>query len=154
MNGAIESEKRTLTIKRTLNAPRKLVWEAWTQPEHIANWWGPKGMDTKVIEHDFSVGGQWKYSMLMPDGNEFIADGVYSVIVELEKIVSSANFKPMTEGVEIQALFEESGGKTNFTFNVVHPTEEYCKQQEEMGFMNGWGSVFDGLENYLSTLIK
>lgn len=149
-----EIEKRTLTIKRTLDAPRKLVWEAWTQPEHIANWWGPKGMKTNIKKHNFTVGGEWEYSMTMPDGNEFIAEGVYSEIEELEKIFSSANFKPMTEGVEIQALFEELGDKTKFTFNVVHPTEEYCKQQEEMGFMNGWGSVFDNLENCLSELVK
>jgi len=148
-----EANNRTLSLNRTLSAPIKLVWEAWTQPEHIAQWWGPKGMDTKVIEHDFRVGGEWKYVMLMPDGNEFTSEGVYSEIVELERIFSSANFKPMTEGVEIQALFEESGDKTNFTFNVVHPTEEYCKQQEEMGFMNGWGSVFDRLENYFSELV-
>ena len=85
----------------------------------------------------------------MPDGNEFIADGIYSDIVKLVKIFSSANFKPMTEGVEIQSLFEEAGDKTNFTFNCVHATEEYCRQQEQMGFYNGWGSVFDRLDEYL-----
>jgi len=111
-------------------------------------------MEIKIIVHDFRVGGKWKYTMEMPDGNEFISDGVYSVIVELEKIFSSANFKPMTEGVEIQALFEENGDNTNFTFNVVHPTEEYCKQQEKMGILNGWGSVFDRLDNFVSANSK
>jgi len=152
MSEVNEVNNRTLTLKRTLSAPIKLVWEAWTQPEHIALWWGPKGMDTKIIEHDIRIGGEWKYSMLMPDGSEFKSDGIYSEIVELERIFSSANFRPMTEGVEIQALFEKSGGKTNFTFNVVHPTEEYCKQQEQMGFMNGWGSVFNRLDEYLQEL--
>jgi uncharacterized protein YndB with AHSA1/START domain len=149
MSKTDELEKRTLTLKRTFNAPIQLVWQAWTQPEHIAQWWGPKGMETKVIAHDFRIGGAWKYVMTMPDGNEFIADGIYSDIVELEKIFSSANFKPMTEGVEIQSLFEEAGDKTNFTFNCVHATEEYCKQQEQMGFYNGWGSVFERLNEYL-----
>jgi len=149
-----ELKNRTLTLERTFNAPIQLVWEAWSQPEHIKNWWGPKGMETKVIEHNFSVGGQWKYSMAMPDGSEFIAEGVYSEIVELEKIISSADFKPMTEGVEIQALFAEDGDQTNFTFNVVHPTEEYCKQQEAMGFYNGWGSVFDRLGEYLQEKVS
>ena len=142
---------RTVTIKRTLSAPVKLVWEAWTQSDHITKWWGPAGMEVKVIEHDFKVGGQWKYSMMMPDGKAFITDGVYSEIIELEKIISSANFKPMTEGVEIQALFEANGDKTEFTFNVVHETEEYCKQQEKMGILNGWGSVFDRLETFVSS---
>lgn len=144
-----DANNRTLTLERTFDAPIKLVWEAWTQPEHIAQWWGPKGMKTKVLEHDFRVGGAWKYVMVMPDGKEFVADGVYAEIVELQKIISSANFRPMTEGVEIQALFEESGDKTKFTFNCVHQTEEYCKQQEKMGFYNGWGSVFERLNEYL-----
>jgi len=151
MSETSETNNRTVTLKKTFNAPVKLVWEAWSQPEHIALWWGPKGMNTKIIEHDFRVGGKWKYTMEMPDGNEFISDGVYLDIVELEKIISTANFKPMTEGVEIQALFEANGDKTNFTFNVVHPTEEYCKQQEKMGILNGWGSVFDRLETFVST---
>lgn len=149
MSSTSDASKRTLTLNRTFDAPIQLVWEAWTQPEHIANWWGPKGMETKIIEHNFSVGGNWQYVMTMPDGQDFIGEGVYSTIVELQKIFSSANFKPMTEGVEIQALFEPAGDKTKFTFNVVHPTEEYCKQQEQMGFYNGWGSVFDRLGEYL-----
>jgi uncharacterized protein YndB with AHSA1/START domain len=141
---------RTLTIEKKFNAPLQLVWNAWSQPEHIGQWWGPKGMETKVIEHEFKVGGHWKYVMQMPNGGEFITEGIYSQIVEHEKIVSSADFKPMTEGVEIQALFEADGDKTKFTFNVVHPTAAYCKQQEQMGFYNGWGSTFDRLDEFVS----
>lgn len=146
-------DNRTLTIKRTLKAPVQLVWDAWSQPGHIVKWWGPKGMETKVNKQEFKVGGEWNYSMEMPNGSEFIADGIYKEIVELKKIISSANFRPMTEGVEIQSLFEGKGDETIFTFNVVHPTEQYCQQQEKMGFMNGWGSVFDRLEDVLSSLV-
>ena len=146
-----DASNRTLTIKRTFSAPLSLVWEAWTQPEHIAQWWGPKGMETKIIEHDFREGGKWEYAMKMPNGGDFIADGVYSVISEMEKIFTSANFKPMTEGVEMQSHFEADGDKTNFTFHVVHETEEYCKQQEQMGFYNGWGSALDRLGKLLLT---
>ncbi len=145
-----EAKNRTLTIERTFQAPLALVWQAWTQPEHIAHWWGPKGMETEVIEHNFHVGGRWKYSMQMPDGSKFITEGVYSEIVEFEKIVTSADFKPMTEGVELHVHFEENGDTTNFTFHVLHATEEYCKQQEKMGFYNGWGSVFDRLDSYVT----
>lgn len=147
-------ESRTSTIKKTFNVPIALVWEAWTQPEHIAKWWGPKGMKTKIITHDFKVGGQWKFVMTMPNGQDFITEGQYTEIIEQKRICSSADFKPMTEGVEIQALFETDGDKTLFTFNVVHDTEEYRKQQEEMGLYNGWGSVFNGLDTYLNTLGK
>ena len=153
MNEPNEVEKCTLTITRTFNAPRKLVWEAWTQPEHIAKWWGPRGMKTKIRKHDFRVGGEWEYTMTMPDGNEFISEGKYVKIEVLEVIESSANFKPMTEGVNIVAIFIDAKENTDFVFKVIHPTEEYCKQQEEMGFMNGWGSVFDGLEKYISELV-
>ena len=149
MSQSNDLSNRTLTLKRTFDAPLKLVWEAWTQPEHIAQWWGPKGMETRIIKHEFKVGGAWEYAMEMPNGQEFISEGVYSVIEEFKKIFSSANFKPMTEGVEIQSLFEAAGDKTLFTFNCVHPTEEYCKQQEKMGFYNGWGSVFDNLDAFL-----
>jgi len=146
-----ELAKRTLTLKKTFDAPIELVWEAWTQPEHIGRWWGPNGMPIKIVEHNFKVGGKWKYVMTMPNGSDFISHGVYSEIVKFEKIITSANFIPMTEGVEIRALFEKNGKKTNFTFSVVHPTEEYCRQQEKMGFYNGWGSAFERLNGYLKT---
>ncbi|OEK00536.1 activator of HSP90 ATPase [Roseivirga sp. 4D4] len=149
-----ELESRTITMERTLSAPVSLVWEAWTQPDHIAKWWAPKGMEMKIIEHNFTVGGSWKFSMDMPNGNEFISDGAYTEIVPVEKIVTTANFRPMTEGVELHVLLKANGDKTHFTFKVVHPTEEYCKQQEQMGIYNGWGSVFNGLEEHLSTMIS
>ncbi|MDO5970592.1 SRPBCC domain-containing protein [Flavivirga aquimarina] len=152
MNKANKMGNKTITIKRTFNAPLSLVWEAWTQSEHIAEWWSPKGVKTKVVEHDFKVGGKWKYIMPMPNGQEFIAEGEYTEIVEFEKIISSANFKPMTEGVEIQSLFKPNGNKTDFTFNVVHPTEEYKIQQEKMGIMNGWSSVFVRLDELLKNM--
>ena len=150
MSDTNDANNRTLSLERTFDAPIQLVWDAWTQPEHIAQWWGPKGMETRVLEHNFKVGGTWKYAMTMPDGSDFIGEGIYTDIAELKRIFSSANFKPMTEGVEIQARFEANGDKTNFTFSVVHPTAEYCDAQEKMGFMNGWGSVFDRLSEFVS----
>jgi len=140
---------RTVTIERIYKAPLELVWEAWTKPEHIANWWGPKGMQTRVLEHEFKVGGKWKYAMAMPDGKDFISEGTYTEIIPLQKIVCSADFKPMTEGVELQILLEEDGADTKFTFKVIHATEEYKIQQEKMGIYNGWGSAFDRLEAFL-----
>ena len=151
MSNTEDVQKRTLTINRTFDAPIKLVWEAWTQPEHIAKWWGPSGMDVQIVEHNFSVGGAWKYIMPMPNGGEFISEGVFKEITEPEKIHTTAEFRPMTEGVELQALFEAAGEKTNFTFHVIHPTEAYCKQQEEMGFYKGWGSAFERLSVFLET---
>jgi uncharacterized protein YndB with AHSA1/START domain len=78
-----------------------------------------------------------------------VSEGIYEEIIAPEKLVTSANFKPMTEGVILQALFEEDGDNTIFTFSVIHPTEEYCREQEKMGFYNGWGSAFDRLEEFV-----
>lgn len=149
-----KKNNRTLTIQRTFNAPNKLVWDMWTQPKHIMSWWGPKGMKIQIKEHNLKVDGNWEYVIVMPDGNKFISDGKYSEIIEFEKIISSANFKPMTSNIEMQILFEKFGSKTNFTFSCIHPTEEYCKQQEEMGFHKGWGAAFDRLETHLNNQIK
>ena len=145
-------ESRTLTIKRTFDAPVQLVWDAWTKAEHISQWWGPKGMETRVVNHDLKVGGQWKYVMQMPNGSEFIAEGEYQEIDPPNKLITTANFRPMTEGVVLEVLLQAKGDQTQFTFNVIHPSEEYCKQQEEMGFYNGWGAVFSRLATYLGEL--
>ena len=146
----MSNENRTLTIERTFDVPIQLVWDAWTRSEHIVKWWGPKGMETRVEIHDFKVGGHWKFVMKMPDGRDFIAEGQYKEIEAPEKLVTTANFRPMTEGVVLEVLLQANGDQTQFTFNVVHPSEEYCKQQEAMGFYNGWGSTFDRLEELLN----
>ncbi len=150
MSDAQELSKRTLTLERTFNAPIQLVWDAWTQPAHISNWWGPKGMETEVKTHDFRVGGRWEYVMQMPDGNLFVAEGEYQEILKGQKIVTTADFKPMTEGVTLIVELTEQEAQTHFKFSVVHETEEYCKQQEEMGFYNGWALTFDRLGEYVA----
>lgn len=143
---------RVLTIIRTFKAPRKLVWEVWTQAEHIAKWWGPTGMETRVEEQDFRVGGTWRYAMTMPNGQDFIAEGTFQEIETHAKIISAADFKPMTEGITLSNLFEDDGAGTKLTFDVIHPTAEYAQQQKDMGFEKGWGSHFDRMQEYVSTL--
>ena len=152
MTDSSNLKDRVLTMTRTFNAPRKLVWEVWTQPEHIAKWWGPNGMNTRVEEQDFRVGGSWRYVMTMPNGQDFIAEGTFTEIEEHVKILTAADFKPMTEGVTLSNLFEDADGGTRITFDVIHPTAEYCKQQKDMGFEKGWGSHFDRMEAYVAEL--
>jgi uncharacterized protein YndB with AHSA1/START domain len=90
------------------------------------------------------------------DVNRDIGDGFTPLIIGLKLAVViiflNSTISKYSPGVEIQALFEDNGDKTNFTFNVIHPTEEYYKQQEKMGFYNGWGSAFDRLETFIITL--
>ena len=87
--------------------------------------------------------------MKMKDGNAFVAEGQYERIEAPTLLITSANFRPMTEGVTMEVHLKADGNKTQFTFNVIHPTAEYCKAQEEMGFYNGWGSAFERLAGML-----
>jgi len=152
MSPTPEIEKRTITIIRTLNASRQLVWDAWTQPEHIAQWWAPQGMDLIIVTHNFTVGGNWEYTMKMPNGQDFKTFGTYSRIEAPALLETSANFLPMTENVILRVEFTEVGNTTEMAFHVIHPTEAYARQQESMGIQNGWGGVFNNLAGYLETL--
>ncbi len=154
MSNKNDETNRTLTLKKVFEAPIELVWEAWTNSDHIMQWWAPPGMKINMVIHEFKVGGKWKYSMPMPDGSQFISEGTYLEIEEYKKIVTTADFKPMTEGVELHVSFEADGDKTNFTFSVIHATEEYCKAQEKMGFYNGWGSALNRMESVIINLLK
>lgn len=150
MSNTDNAKNRTLTIKKVFNAPVNLVWNASTQVDQIVQWWAPQGMKIKVIEHNFTVGGKWKFSMPMPNGGDFVSEGTYLEIVEHKKIVTSADFKPMTENVELHVSFEADSDNTNFEFSVVHETEDYAKAQEKMGFYNGWGSALNRMEEVIS----
>ena len=86
MNKENDKKNRTLSITKVFDAPIKTVWEAWTNPDNVIQWWAPPGMKIEVIEHNFKVGGKWKYSMPMPDGNLFISEGTYIEIEHLKKL--------------------------------------------------------------------
>lgn len=141
-----------LIIEKIFSVFFKLVWEVWVDLKYIVKWWGFKGMDVEVLEYDFRVGGNWKYKMVMFNGGEFIIEGQYIEIVEMERIVSSVDFKLMIEGVIMEMLFIVNGDKIDFVFNVIYFIVEYCKQQEEMGFYNGWGLVFENLVDYVQQI--
>ncbi|MEM9024209.1 MAG: SRPBCC domain-containing protein, partial [Bacteroidota bacterium] len=145
-------EGRTLRLQRTLNAPRQLVWDAWTQPEHISAWWGPPNMATNIVAHDFTPGGKWHYSMALPDGSEFNAFGEFKEIQIPERIVTAASFPPMTTDVVLVITFEDLGAQTRITFETIHETAAYKQQQEQMGWLNGWGAHFDSLAAYVANV--
>ena len=75
------------------DAPLDLIWKMWTDPEHVANWWGPQGMMTRVDELDLRIGGSWRYTMLMPNGGEYPQSGVFGEIVPPKQLVMSAKFE-------------------------------------------------------------
>ena len=88
MAGSISAAAdRELVVTRVIDAPRRLVFKAWTQPEHIARWWGPQGFTTIHCEMDIRVGGAYRFGMRSPQGTEHWKRGVYREIVEPERIV-------------------------------------------------------------------
>src|SRR6266496_3604765 len=78
---------RELFISRLLNAPRELVWEVWTNPEHIANWWGPEGFSNTINTMDVKPGGEWNLVMHGPDGTDYKNKSIFKEVEEPERIV-------------------------------------------------------------------
>jgi uncharacterized protein YndB with AHSA1/START domain len=126
-------ETERMVVTRVFDAPRELVWKAWTDPKYVKQWWGPKGCTAPFCEIDFRVGGKFLFCMRMPDGQEGWNGGEYHEIVPHEKIVSSMYFAdskgnkldPAELGIEHEAiegahdviLFEDLGnGQTKLTF--------------------------------------
>lgn len=151
---------REIIITRIFNAPRELVFKAWTEPEHITQWWGPKGFTTRVEELDLRPGGRSRYVMVGPDGTEYPAEGVFREVVPPERIVTTDEFgedyEKMTDidlpqGIVLTALFEEIDDKTTkLTLQISHPTAEDRRKHEEMGVVAGWNSSFDCLDEFLA----
>ena len=149
-----QADSTEILIEHVFDAPRELVWKAWTDPEHVAKWWGPQGMTTRVDELDLRPGGRWRYVMMAPDGSEYPQKGVFREIVPPETIVTSAEFEVGAEGphkVILTYRFDDLGDKTKLTMRsgMYLPMSE----QEQMGVIEGWNSNFDSLDDYLATLV-
>ncbi|MBD2355427.1 SRPBCC domain-containing protein [Tolypothrix sp. FACHB-123] len=155
--------EREIIITRIFNAPRELVFQAWTDPKHIVQWWGPKGFTTRVTELDLRPGGQSRYVMVGPDGTEYPVKGVFYEIVPPERIVSSDEFDEgfeqlingdLPQGIVMTVMFEDLEGKTKLTLQIRHATESDRRKHEEMGVVAGWNSTFDCLDEFLAKQAK
>ena len=160
---ATEKETERMVVTRIFDAPRELVWKAWTDPEYVMQWWGPKGFTTPVCKMDFRVGGKYLCCMRSPDGQEFWNAGEYHEIVPHEKIVSSMYFadaqgnkvEASEYGIEHEAiadaydvtLFEDLGdGRTRLTFTGNEPMES----AKESGQLEGWNQILDKVADVLA----
>jgi uncharacterized protein YndB with AHSA1/START domain len=153
---------RAIVITRIFNAPRELVFKAWTEPTQVAQWWGPRGFTTKVTQLDLRPGGHWHYVMIAPNGKEYPAKGVFREVVPFERIVTTDEFDEgfdkvikadLPQGVMLTALFEDLGSKTKLTLHILHESIEDRRKHEEMGVIPGWNSSFDCLDEFLATAI-
>lgn len=151
----------SLVITRTFNAPRSLVFKAWTEPERVMRWWGPKDFTTPVCEIDLRPGGSYRYCMRSPAGQDFWSQGIYHKVEEPERIVCSDAFadekgdtvSPEQYGMSadwpteaiITVTFTEHVGKTRLTLQhwplKPGPERDMCRQ--------GWNETLDKLAEYL-----
>lgn len=151
-NNVLKPEVR---FTRVFDAPRDLVWKAWTDAKQLAQWWGPRGFTTPRCELDLRVGGAIRIDMKGPDGTVYPMSGVYQEIIEPERLVFTSaaldkSGKPLFENLNI-VTFAEQGGRTTVTLHsrVVETTAEgapYLAGMEE-----GWSMTLDRLETYVKS---
>ncbi len=140
---------REVVLSRVLDAPRELVWEAWTNPKHIVNWWGPNGFTTTIEKIDLRVGGEWKYMMVGPDGTRYPNHMVYKEITPLSKLVSDHGDGERV-WFEVSVTFQEAGGGTLVTLRQLFPSKESRDEVvEKSGAIEGGKQHFAKLEAYI-----
>lgn len=152
----LKDEKKVVMI-RIFDAPRKLVWQAYTDPELIIKWWGPRGYSTLIEKMDVKEGGEWRFIHKEENGNEHPFHGVYKEIREPEKISRTFNYEPVGPGHEMveTAEFEElDGGRTRITATAAFSTVEDLEGMVNSGMEWGERDSFERLTELLTGLNK
>ncbi|HMG02444.1 MAG TPA: SRPBCC family protein [Edaphobacter sp.] len=141
-------EDREITDTRVVNAPRELIWKVWTEPVHVTQWWGPKGFTNTTHSMDVKVGGEWVHTMHGPDGRDYPNRIVYKELVEPERIVYEHISSPWHRTT---VTFEDLGGKTKLTFQMLFETAEHKRKiVEEYKAVEGLSQTLGRLEDYLA----
>ena len=151
-SAATEVSDRELVITRVFDAPRKLVFQAWSDPQHLARWWGPNGYTLPVCKMDFRPGGAYRYCMRSPEGTDHWIQGVYREIVEPERIVltgswTDADGNPTRPATTTTITFDELDGKTRLTLH----TGIFESVTERDDHRGGWTASLERLAEYLAT---
>lgn len=145
-----------LSFMRILAAPRELVFAAWTDPKHLAEWWGPKGFTNPVCEVDVRPGGLLKIHMRAPDGTIYPGSGVFREVVAPERLVFTSTFDDDKGNHLIEALntvtFTELGSKTKLTLRatVLNATDEVAENLA--GMEEGWTQSLERLAGLIQRL--
>jgi uncharacterized protein YndB with AHSA1/START domain len=158
-SSAVAPEDKTLVITRMLNAPRALVWKTFSDPYHLAQWWGPAGYSNRVEVFDFRTGGRWLHVMIAPDGKELPTDNDILEVVAPGRIVfrnAPADPKIFGDnpppGFTKTLTFEEAGDQTRLTLVCTFDTAAQKDAVIRRGFVTGTNESFDKLETHLTTL--
>ena len=144
---AANSSSTTLLIRKTIRASVETVFDAWTQPEHLKHWWGPKDVECIAAEVDLRVGGRYRLANQFPDGNVVWISGEFEQIEKPSRLVYTWRFEapgPATpERVTIH--FQPLGKSTQIT--VTH--ERIADEKTRTGHEQGWIGCLDALAEYL-----
>ena len=151
--GAGASPANELVVTRLLDAPRTLVFAAFTERKHLEQWQGaPEGMTVTVEQSDIRPGGRYRICMHAPDGAEHWLEGVYREVVPPERLVFTHTWLDAQKRPTIETLvtitFADRGGKTELTLRQTGLTSPASRAGHE----KGWGSTFNRLQDYLETV--
>ena len=152
MERKTDTSDRELLLERTLNAPIDIVWEAWTNPDHIANWWGPNGFSNTISKMDFKVGGEWNLVMLAPDGTNYDNRSIFEEIIPLKKIV----YKHISQPLIIATIdFEDLGEKTGLRWHMLFESADVFKDvAQKYGAEEGQKQNVEKLNVYVEQMLK
>ena len=141
--------EREIVMTRVFDAPRRLVFEAMTKPEHLVRWFGPHGWMLAVCQIDFRPGGAWRFVLRGPDGTEMGMRGVYQEITPPERFVSTESFDDYPGESLNTLIFSEEDGKTTFTITVLYASAEVRDAVIRSGMERGAGESYDRLAAHL-----
>ena len=154
MNESIKNSSNTanreIAATRILNAPRELVWKVWTDPKHIALWWGPKGFTNTIHKMDVRPGGEWLFMMHGPDGTDYPNKIVYVELKKPERIVYIHGDEGKPGYFDVTVTFEDLGDKTKLTMKALFKTAaERAYVVEKFNAVQGMNENMDRLVEYL-----
>ena len=142
-----------ILIVREFDAPRELVFRAWTEPELVRRWWHAGRGEMTVCEIDLRPGGSWRYVMVTPDGTEVAFHGEYREVVPGERIVQTEIYDPFPDAAAVDTLeFEDLDGRTRVTMLVQHQLSEHRDAHVDSGMEEGLQDALDLLEGVAQSL--
>ncbi len=142
---------REVMMTRVFDAPRQMVFDAFSKPELLKRWFGPRGWSLEVCEVDLRVGGGFRFVMRGPDGSRMGMRGVYREIVAPERSVHMESFDDYPGESQVTAVFVEEGGKTTMTATVEYPSREIRDMVIQSGMEHGAAESYDKLAEMLAT---
>jgi uncharacterized protein YndB with AHSA1/START domain len=142
----VEPGRHDIVIRRVFDAPREVVFQAITDRERVARWWGPRRLTTEVDEMELRPGGRWRFLNRDEEGNEFGFKGVYHDIVAPERVVQTFEFEGAPGHVSLESLtLEEVDGRTRYVARSVHESVEARDAMVESGMESGARETLDRL---------